>query len=58
MSASYLCEVEHGVCYQESIGNDLFVSFIINKGRVAWHLMYAPEMLHDTLSSRAYCNLR
>ena len=31
-----LCEVAHHVCYQRSIGNNLFVSCIINKGKVAY----------------------
>ena len=28
-----LCEVTHGVCYQELIGNNLFVGVITDKGK-------------------------
>lgn len=30
----YLCEVTHGVCYQEVIGHNLFVGVITNKGKI------------------------
>ena len=36
MCTLYLCEVEHDICYVESNGNNLFVSLIINKGKVVY----------------------
>ena len=35
MSTSYLCEVAHDICYQWSIENNLFISFITIKGMIA-----------------------
>lgn len=44
LCTSYLCEVAYAICYQGLIGNNHFVSFITNKGNIAYipHFNYCP----------------
>ena len=51
---SYVCEVAHDVCYEGSIKKNLFVSFVVNKSKVAYFRPFQTPSQMDR--ARNFCS--